>query len=168
MKKVAVLIENLFNEKELIYPYYRLLEDYEVDLIGSEKDFSYRSEDGLRISSDYSSADVNPDDYDAVFIPGGYSPDYMRRNEATVSFVKSLFEKNKPIGAVCHAGWMLVEACDINDKEVTSVSSIKTDMENAGGKWVDREFVVDGNLITARGPKDLPSLVKAFVKEIEG
>ncbi|MDY6065531.1 MAG: type 1 glutamine amidotransferase domain-containing protein [Finegoldia sp.] len=167
MKKIAVLVENLFNEKELIYPYYRLLEDYDVDLVGSEKETAYKSENGVSIESDLAASDINPDDYDGVFIPGGYSPDYMRRNKATVDFVRALFEKGKPVGAICHAGWMLAEACDIRGKKLTSVASIRTDMENAGANWVDEEVVVDGNIITGRGPKDLPAVIKAFVAELE-
>ena len=166
MKKVAILLENMFDEQELIYPYHRLREDFDVYLVGSEKDTEYKSKSGFKIKSHLASKDLDPDEFLGVFVPGGFSPDYMRANESTVEFVKKLDQDNKPVATICHGGWMLVESCNIKDKNVTSVKSIKTDLINAGGKWVDEEVVVDGNIISGRTPKDLPAVVKAFVKAI--
>ncbi len=165
MKKIAVLLENLFDEKELIYPYYRLLEEgYEVDLIGTKKKADYVSKSGLTQTSTHSSDEISSKDYDAVFIPGGFSPDYMRRCQATVNFVKDMDKESKLIAAVCHGPWMIASCCNIKDKKITSFNSIKDDLVNAGAIYVDEEVVQDGHIITSRNPKDLPALLKAIIK----
>ncbi len=167
MKRVAILIENLFDEKELIYPYYRLKEaGYEVHLVGSEKDTIYSSKSNFSEKSTHSSKEVKAEDYDGVVIPGGYSPDYMRRNEYTVNFVKEMNRLNKPIAAICHGPWMLASCCDLKGRKVTSFFAIKDDLINAGAKYLDTEVVVDGNLITSRTPQDLPAFLKAIIDAI--
>ena len=148
MKKIAILIENLFDEQELIYPYHRLKEDYEVHLVGTKKDTEYKSKSGLAFKSTHASADVKADDYVALFIPGGFSPDHMRRCEATVDLVKEFNNQKKPIAAICHGPWMLASCCDLKGKDMTSFFSIKDDLVNAGANWIDKELVVSGNLIT--------------------
>lgn len=164
MKKIAILIENLFDEEELIAPYHRLREDYEVVLVGTEADTEYHSKAGFKKKSDVASKDVTAEEFAGVIIPGGFSPDYMRRSEDSVKFVKELYESGKPVAAICHAGWMLAESLDLNGVKMTSTSTIKTDMENAGAEWVDEEVVVDKNLVTSRSPKDLPAFMKEFIK----
>ncbi|WP_019132322.1 type 1 glutamine amidotransferase domain-containing protein [Peptoniphilus obesi] len=166
MKKVGILLENLFNEEEFIYPYHRLKEDFEVIIIGSEKDKTYTSENGVKFTSDIASKDVDPQDLDALFIPGGYSPDYMRRCQATIDLVKEVDKENKTIAAICHGPWMLASCIDLKGKDVTSFYSIKDDLVNAGANWIDEETVVSENILTARIPKDLSSLVKAFVEKL--
>ena len=167
MKKVAVLIENNFEESELLYPYHRLREDFEVDLVGSEADTEYVGKSGgLKVKSDLASKDVKASDYDAVYIPGGYSPDAMRKNEDTVKFVKELHEAGKLVGAVCHGPWVLVEAGILEGVKATSVPTIKTDVINAGANWVDEETVIDQNIVTERTPKELPVQIKTFVEEL--
>ena len=167
MKKVAVLIENAFDEKELIYPYYRLLEaGYEVDLVGTDKDTVYTSKSGLQEKSTHASRDVKSEDYDALVIPGGFSPDYMRRSESTRKLVSEMDYANKPIAAICHGGWMLASAADIKGKTLTSYPSIKDDLINAGAKWVDKGVVVDGIIITSRTPADLPAFLMALVEKL--
>jgi protease I len=114
-------------------------------------------------SVDRTVAEVNVDDYDALVIPGGVgNPDTMRMSEDAVRFVRDFFESGKPIAAICHAPWMLVEADVARGRKLTSFSSIKTDVQNAGGNWVDEEVVVDGNIVTSRSPDDLP----AFTREL--
>lgn len=168
MKKIAILLENLFDERELIYPYYRLIEEgYEVDLIGTEKKTVYASKVGLVETSTHSSDEISSKEYDAVFIPGGFSPDYMRRSKATVDFVKDMDKEKKLIAAICHGPWMLASCCDIKDKRITSFISIKDDLTNAGGIYVDDAVVQDEHLITSRTPKDLPALLKAIIKYLE-
>lgn len=167
MKKVAILLENLFDERELVYPYYRLLEEgFEVDLIGSKKDTIYTSKSGLTEKSTHASDEVSAKDYDALVIPGGFSPDYMRRTKATVDFVRDMDKANKPIASICHGGWMLASACDLKGKKVTSFFSIKDDLVNAGAEYLDEEVVVDGNLISSRSPKDLPAFMKALIEKL--
>jgi deglycase len=118
---------------------------------------------------DHKVEDVSIDDYDALVIPGGVgNPDTMRSDENAVRFVREFFEAGKPMAAICHAPWMLVEADVVRDRRLTSFWSIKTDVENAGGNWVDEKVVVDGNLVTSRNPDDLPAfnqeLVELFAK----
>ena len=167
MKKLAILIENLFDEKELIYPYFRLKEDFEVHLVGSQKDTTYTGKSGLVMKSTHGSADVKADDYAGILIPGGFSPDNMRRTESTKDLVKEFCTQNKPIAAICHGPWMMASCCDLKGKDMTSFFSIKDDLINAGANWVDREVVVSGNLITSRNPNDLPVFVKTFVDAVK-
>lgn len=167
MKKIAVLIEKLFDERELIYPYYRLLEEgYEVHLVGSEKNEIYASKSGVTEKSTHSSDEISAKDYDAVVIPGGFSPDHMRRTPATVEFVREMDKDNKIVAGICHGPWMMASACDIKGKKVTSFFSIKDDLINAGANYVDEEVVVDGNIITSRTPNDLPVFLKTIISEL--
>lgn len=166
MKKVMILIADLFDEQELLYPYHRLREDFEVHLVGKEKEAIYESKSGLKFKSTHKVGEVNVDDYEALVIPGGYSPDHMRRVEGMVDIVKGFDKQKKPIAAICHAGWMLASAVDLKGKKVTSFPSIKDDMKNAGAQWVDEEVVVDENIITSRNPNDLPAFMKAILEKI--
>ncbi len=167
MKRIAILLENLYDERELIYPYYRLLEEgYEVHLVGTEKDTIYSSKKGVTEKSTHASKDISAKDYDGVVIPGGYSPDNMRRHKATVDFVRQMDKDNKIVATICHAGWMLASACDLKGKKVTSFFSIKDDLINAGADYVDEEVVVDGNIISSRTPDDLPIFLKTIISEL--
>jgi protease I len=167
MKRIAILIEDLFNERELIYPYYRLLEEgYEVHLVGPKKDTVYTAKSGLTEKSTHASNEIRAEDYDGVVIPGGFSPDFMRRTKATVDFVRDMDKLNKPVAAICHGGWMLASACNLKGKKVTSFFSIKDDMVHAGAEYVDEEVVVSGNIITSRNPNDLPVFLKAIIEKL--
>jgi protease I len=107
------------------------------------------------------------DDYDALVVPGGVAnPDEMRTHEDAVRFVRQFVESGKPTAVICHGPWMLVEADVVRGRTVTSWPSLKTDIRNAGGKWVDEEVVVDGNLITSRKPDDLPAFSKALIEQL--
>jgi len=128
-------------------------EGAEVVVIGPNKG-TFTGKHGVPAKADKS---VNAEDFDALMIPGGYSPDYMRRKPDMVEFVKRMNEQGKPNAAICHAGWMLVSADILENKKVTSFYSIKDDIQNAGGNWIDKEVVVDGNIITSRMPNDLPA-----------
>lgn len=166
MKKVIVLIESDFNEMELLYPYYRLQEDYEVHLVGSEKDKVYKSKVGLGMKSTHSSEEINPQEYVGLLVPGGFSPDYMRRNPHTKQLVKAMYDAGKPIAAICHGPWLLASSLDLTGKKMTSFMSIQDDLRHAGAQWVDQEVVVDGKILTSRTPADLPAFMKAFLKEL--
>ena len=168
MKKVAILLAEVFDERELIYPYYRLQDaGYEVHLIAAEKNTSYESKTGLRQVSTHASKDVSAEDYAAVIIPGGFSPDYMRRTQATVDFVKEMDRLKRPIAAICHGPWMLCSAADLKGKTVTSFYSLKHDLLNAGATYVDEEVVVDGHIITSRTPADLVPFMRAVIEAID-
>ena len=169
MRKIAVLIEDLYEEIELLYPYYRLMEEgYEVHLVGSEKDTVYKGKTGsYPMKSTHASKDIDAKDYDMVVIPGGYSPDQMRRCKATLDFVKELDRAQKPIAAICHGPWIMASSCDLKGKKVTSFMSIKDDLINAGANYVDEEVVVDGNIITSRTPKDMIPWTKAILEALD-
>lgn len=167
MKKVMMLIADLFDEQELLYPYHRLREDFEVHVVGGEKEAIYQSKSGMKFKSTHKVKEVNVDDYEALVIPGGFAPDNMRRVEGMVDIVKEFDKEDKPVAAICHAGWMLASAIDLKGKKVTSFFSIKDDLINAGAEWVDEEVVVDGNIITSRNPNDLPIFVKTVVDKIK-
>jgi len=167
MKRIAILIENMFDEREFIYPYYRLLEEgYEVHIVGTEKETDYTSKVGLIVRSTHSSKEVSAKDYDGVIIPGGFSPDYMRRSKDTVKFVKDMDRENKLIAAICHGPWMMASCCDLKGRKVTSFFAIKDDLVNAGADYLDEEVVVDGNLVTSRTPRDLPAFLKKIIEKL--
>ncbi|HHW56393.1 MAG TPA: type 1 glutamine amidotransferase [Clostridia bacterium] len=168
MKKIAILLENMYEEPELLYPYYRLKEEgYEVHLVGTEKDKIYTGKHGYPMKSTHSSKEVKVEDYEAVIIPGGYSPDYMRRCSDTINFVKEMDKLQKTIAAICHGPWIMASACNLKGKKVTSFFSIKDDLINAGAQYVDEEVVVDRNLITSRTPNDLVAFVKAIIEKVK-
>ncbi|MBU1143875.1 MAG: type 1 glutamine amidotransferase [Firmicutes bacterium] len=168
MKRIAILVEDLFDDKELLYPYYRMLEEgFKVDLIGSEKHVSYKSKHGLLMKSDFASKDISANDYDAVIIPGGFSPDYMRRTQKTVDFVKEMNTQGKLIAAICHGPWLMISSCDLSNRKLTGFHSVKVDIENAGATYLDQEVVLDGNFVTSRTPNDLPVFMKTILKELK-
>ena len=111
-------------------------------------------------------AEADPDDYDALVLPGGYSPDHLRTDDDVVAFVRTMVQIERPVAAVCHAPWLLIEADVVEGKTVTSWPSVATDLRNAGANWVDQEVVVDGLLITSRKPDDLPAFTDTILKAI--
>lgn len=166
-KKIAILAEDGYQELELHYPRLRFIEaGASVSVLGTGKD-RYASEKGYMVDVDADVADVHANDFDAVVIPGGMAPDRMRRNRAMVEFVGDMHAQDKPVAWICHAGWMAISADIIRDRRVTSFASIRDDMVNAGGNWVDEEVVVDGNLISSRMPPDLPAFCKAVIHALE-
>ena len=110
---------------------------------------------------------ANPEDFDALVLPGGlYNPDTLRANSAAVDFVRSFAQAGKPIAAICHGPWLLIEADVVRGRKLTSWPAIKTDVRNAGGRWVDEEVVVDNGLVTSRKPDDLPAFNRKMIEEI--
>ena len=164
-KRVILLVEQIFNDQEFWYPYYRLLEaGADVTVVGSGSAKSYTGKAGTEVTVDAKADQVDALAYDGIVIPGGYAPDHMRRFPAMVSLVKKLCEAQKVVAAICHAGWMLASANILQDRMVTSFFAIKDDLIHAGANWVDEEVVIDGNLITSRTPDDLPAFMRAIIK----
>jgi len=167
IKKIAILVENLYDDRELLYPYYRLQEEgFTVELVGPEQNRIFKSKNGVPVRSDRASADVTADDYDALVVPGGFSPDYMRRTKATLEFTKAMHDSGKTIAAICHAPWLLISSIDLSGRKLAGFHTLKVDIENAGATYVDEEVVTDGNLITSRTPKDLPAFAKAVIQAL--
>lgn len=158
---IAILIADLYEDSELIYPYYRLQEaGHEVTLIGSEAT-TYKGKHGTEMRADRAVSDVAADDFDGLVIPGGYAPDRMRRDPDLVEFVRSM--GTKPVAAICHAPWMLASAGLADARTLTSFPSIRDDMVNAGATWVDSEVVSDENIVTSRKPADLPAFMQTYL-----
>lgn len=168
MKKVAVLLEDHYQVLEVWYPYLRLREEgIQAVLIGTGKK-EYKSKEGYPAREELSIKKAQTDDFDAVVIPGGYAPDILRRYAEVNKFVREMFEKGKIIASICHGGWVLVSAGILKGKTVTGFSAIKDDLINAGAKFLDKEVVVDGNLITSRNPFDLPAFCAEIIKKLRG
>lgn len=165
-KRIAMFIEDFYEDLEFWYPYYRMKEEGAgLIVIGPEKK-TFTGKNGLKASADRGIHEVEPADFDALIIPGGYSPDRMRRSQAMVEFEKAIYLDGKVIAAICHAPWMLASAEILEGKTVTSFFSIKDDILHAGAEWVDKEVVVDGNIITSRKPDDLPAFCQAIIKAL--
>lgn len=166
--KVLILVEDGFRDEELIYPYYRFIEaGYEVKIVGPEAGREYKGKFGLPINSDISPDQVILEEVAAVIIPGGFAPDKMRIDQAMVDLVKKAFDACKVVAAICHGGWMLAEADICRGKNVTGYIAIATDLANAGGNYIDKEVVVDGNLVTSRIPGDLPAFCRSTLELIK-
>ena len=164
-KKVILLVEETYNDREFWYPYYRLKEaGAQVTVAGPEGGMSYGGAAGIKATADAGIKEVRADDFDGLVIPGGYAPDHMRRHPAMVKLVKDMAESGKIVAAICHAGWMLASAEVLNGRSVTGFFAIKADLVHAGAKYLDQEVVVDGNLITSRTPDDLPAFLRAIIK----
>jgi protease I len=171
-KKIAFLATDMVEQVELTEPW-KAVEQAggKPELISLEEGeiqgFNhYDKADTFRV--DRTVEDASPDEYDALVIPGGVgNPDTMRLDEHAVRFVREFFRSGKPMGVICHAPWMLVEADVARGRKMTSFWSIKTDVMNAGGEWLDEEVVVDGSLVTSRNPDDIPAFNERLLELIE-
>lgn len=163
-KKIAVLVEDGFEDLELWYPVLRLREaGAEVDVIGTGSAAEYRGKYGLSCPAEKNIAAVTAADYDGLIVPGGWAPDKLRRYGNILDFVRDIFLAGKPVGAICHAPWVLISAKVLTGKTMTSTVAVKDDVENAGATWVDRAVVVDEDLISSRRPADLPDFCREFI-----
>lgn len=170
-KKVAILATNGFEQSELFEPLEALKnEGANVDIVSLEKGEIKGWQNGnwgKSITVNKTVDEVNSSDYNALMLPGGViNPDILRTNDQAVNFVKSFVDKKKPVGAICHAPWLLASADVLKDREITSYHSIKKDMVNAGAKWKDESVVVDEGLVTSRNPNDLPNFNAKLIEEI--
>jgi protease I len=169
MARIAIIADDMFEDSELRQPYDRLREaGHEVVLVGLEAGKQITGKRGQeRLTVERGAQDVRAEDFDALVIPGGYSPDKLRTSRPMVAFTRAFFDQDKLVAAVCHAPWMLIEADVAEDRTVTSWPSIRTDLINAGARWVDREVVEDGNLVTSRKPDDLPAFCRTILRRLE-
>ena len=164
-KRILSLISDDFEDLELWYPVLRLREEgCTVIIAGEKKGQLFHGKYGVPCTSDVSFYDVDPDDFDGLLVPGGWAPDKLRRFPEVLNIVRKMNEKNKVIGEICHAGWVLISAGILEGRQVTSTPGIKDDMENAGATWLDTASVVDGNIVSARRPPDLPEYMIDFIR----
>jgi protease I len=169
MARIMFIVASDFEDSEFRVPYERVKQaGHEAVIVGVEAGKQLKGKKGREtITAERAAKEVSADEFDALVIPGGYSPDHLRMDADMVERVREFFERDKPIAAICHAGWMLAEADIVDGRTVTSWPSIKTDLINAGANWVDQEVVEDGNLITSRKPDDLDAFCGALLRQID-
>ena len=168
MARIAMIADDMFEDVELRQPYDQLREaGHEVVLVGLEAGKQITGKKGKeRFTIERAASDVRADEFDALVIPGGYSPDKLRTSLPMVAFTRAFFDQGKLVAAVCHAPSLLIEADVTEGRTLTSWPSIRTDLLNAGARWVDREVVEDGNLVTSRNPGDLPAFADAILRRL--
>jgi protease I len=170
-KRVAILVAKGFEQVELTEPQRALQEAGAQTEIVSPEEGRVRgwakTDWGEEFDVDVPLGSADPSRYDALLLPGGVmNPDNLRQDQRAVRFVHHFFDEGKPVAAICHAPWLLVEADVVRDRELTSYPSLRTDLENAGARWVDQEVVVDNGLVTSRNPDDLPAFNRKLVEEV--
>jgi protease I len=168
-KRVAILAEDLYEDLELWYPRLRLQEEgAEVVVVGPGQAREHHGKYGYPVTVDKTIQEVEVEQFDAVVVPGGYAPDRLRRHPAMVDFVRQMARRGKIVAAICHGAWMLASAEVVAGKTVTCFFAIKDDLVHAGATYKDAEVMVDGNLITARKPADLPAFLGAIIAALGG
>ena len=166
MKKAVILLEKDYQDLEAWYPYYRLKEAG-IDVVMAAPDgvrevkgkYGYIADEEIKVAF----SQLKAEDYDLVLIPGGWAPDYLRRHQSVLDFIKGMDSRKKVVAAICHAGWVIVSAGIVKGRKATCFRGIRDDLKNAQALYEDSEVVVDGNLITSRTPDDLPAFMKAIL-----
>lgn len=170
-KKVAILVENGFEQVELVQPKQALEQaGAQTQIVSPQKEkvkgwqhTNWGDEFPVDVPLDQASADQ----FDALLLPGGVmNPDHLRRNEKVQQFVRAFFEAGKPVAAICHAPWTLIDAGVVSGRTLTSYPTLELDLRNAGAHWVDLEVVVDNGLVTSRNPNDIPAFNRKMIEEI--
>jgi deglycase len=169
-KKVAILVADGFEQVEMTKPRQALndagAETKIVSLKSGKIQGMHHMEKGDKFDVDLTLDEARPEDFDGLMIPGGlYNPDALRSNEEAVDFARHFFHEGKPVAAICHGPWVLVDAGVIRGRRLTSWPAIKTDIKNAGGNWIDQEVVVDNGLVTSRKPDDIPAFNQKMIEE---
>lgn len=169
MSKIAVILADMFEDVEYTRPSKAFRENgHELNIVGLKEGETVKGKQGTvseKIEKSVKNVSVN--DFDALFIPGGYSPDKLRADDDAVQFTRKFVENGKPVFAICHGPQLLITAQVIKGRKITGWKSIIQDIKNAGAIFVDREVVEDGNLVTSRNPGDIPSFIKASLKKLE-
>ncbi len=167
MATIAVLIADLFEDIEYSKPAESFKnKGHKLVHIGLEKKSIIKGKDNTPVVIDNVADSSNIPSYDALFIPGGYSPDKLRANTATVKLVRDFMESNKPVFIICHAPQLLITAEVLKGRKVTGYKSIIQDIKNAGAEFLDQQVVIDGNLVSSRNPSDIPAFIEACLKKL--
>jgi len=169
-KKIAILVDIMYQEMEVWYPLYRFQEaGATVVTVGAKAGETYGSKLGYPVKCQVSYDDARAADYDGIVVPGGYAPDHIRRHPKANQLVHDMNQQGKLVAAICHGPWVLCSAGGmLKGRKATSFFAIKDDVVNAGAHWVDAEVVVDNNLVTSRKPEDLPAFCKAAIQVVAG
>lgn len=166
--RILIIATDGFEDSELLDPRQTLLDQGAEVTIASLATGEIKGDKGKTVTADIKVGDVSLDDYDGLLLPGGTkNPDKLRMDETAVATIRRFADSGKPVGAICHAPWLLAEADVVKGKTVTSWPSIRTDLRNAGANVVDRESVTDGNITTSRNPDDIPAFTRAFIELVE-
>jgi len=170
MARIAVLIDEMFEDVEYTQPAEAFKrKGHELVHIGLKKGIKVKGKKkGTEVTVDTAAGNASAGDYDALFIPGGYSPDHLRVDQDVLDFTKAFVRSGKPVFAICHAPQLLITADVIAGRKVTGWKSIVQDIKNAGAVYVDDAVVEDDNLLSSRGPDDLPAFIEASLKRLEG
>ena len=167
-KKVAIMVDQMYQVLEVWYPYYRLKEaGCEVYFVAAEAEKQYHSKEGYPCVSDVAAGRASAGDFDCMIVPGGFAPDFMRRSPDVIRFANDMVNAGRTIAAICHGGWLLCSTNIYKGRRATCFMAIKDDIVNAGAEYIDAECVVDGNLITSRKPDDLPAFCPASVDALK-
>jgi deglycase len=168
-KRIAILVDNIYQDQEVWYPYFRFKEaGAQVVTVAAKAGETYTSKHGYPITSDVTYDSVRAADFDGVIIPGGYAPDIIRRHSAANHFVHEMDKQGKLVASICHGPWVLCSAEMLKGRRATCFFAIKDDLIHAGAKYEDAEVVVDGNLVTSRKPEDLPAFCRASIQVLTG
>lgn len=166
-KSVLLFAGPDFEDRELLYPYFRFLEAGATVKVAGLGATTYTGKCGVPIDCDGTYADFVNDAFDAIIIPGGWAPDKIRMDENALAIVRKAMDRGAVVGAICHAGWVLCSADVVRERSVTSYKAIKDDLIHAGATWRDEEVVVDENLVTSRTPMDLPAFCRTIVQLLQ-
>ena len=169
-KKIAILVDTMYQEMEVWYPLFRLQEaGATVVTVGAKAGETYGSKLGYPVKCQMSYDEAKAADFDGVVVPGGYAPDHIRRHPKANQLVHDIDKQGKLVAAICHGPWVLCSAGGmLKGRKATSFFAIKDDVVNAGAKWEDAEVVVDNNLVTSRKPEDLPAFCRASIQVLAG
>lgn len=165
-KKIMIFAEAYYEDLELWYPKLRLAEEGAKVVVAGTGEKTYKGKNGYPIEVDGDIKSYKARDFEAVVVPGGWAPDKLRRHKEVLDFVKEMHKDGKVVAAICHGAWVLASANIIKGKKLTCVSAIKDDVINAGAEYLDKEVVVDGNIITSRMPADLPAFCREIIKAL--
>jgi protease I len=168
-KRIAYLVEDGFEDLEFWVPLMRLQEEgARVTVVSTGRANYFAGKHGLEAKVDANAEDLSPDDFDGIVVPGGWAPDKLRRYRSILDLVRGIYEQDKIVAAICHAGWVLASAGIVRGRRATGSIGIKDDMENAGAEWVDEPAFRDGNLVWGRVVEDIPDFCRELVKAFAG